>query len=359
MVDQMADKYNIPIEDVEKYQKYATHLLVDIKILFIVTYVYISVVNLISTTANNEANLDAESTLRFNITSRPEHTDVIVEYVDDAVLWKCRDQSLTRSYYVTMYWMLLAMLIATLGVYLVSKFLALCNIDYFESRTDLWHLGILELMLEEKNDLNPVTAKETAKHIQGLLDKDIPKNGLSEVLECDLELNCIMWLRKIIPFVSLFASVFALAFCILSYDLHSVSCIAGISEDFINYDNTTHTVELRFPDEVITFQQIGAVIAFFLVIAILDLALVFYLSTKYITNKMKDHAVHEINDFIRENTCNVEENTRNVEENTSNMEENTSNMEESTSIVEENTSSMEENTSNVEENTRNVEESRL
>ena len=116
------------MEQVEEYQKYSGYFLIDIKVTFIMTYVYISVINLISTTANNEANQDTESPLLFNVTSRPEHTSVSVESIDDATLWSCREQSSTSSYYVTLYWMLLATFSVTMLFYVVSKSFALWSI---------------------------------------------------------------------------------------------------------------------------------------------------------------------------------------------------------------------------------------
>lgn len=287
-----AGESGIPVEDAEKYQRYAQYILVDIKILFIVTYVYISVTNLISTTANNEANQDIESPALFNVTSRPEHTDVIVEYIDDAVLWKCREHSLTSSYYIAMYWMLLAMLIATLLLYCVTKCFALWNIDNLESLTDLWHLGILELVKKNGKNYEKSKAEDAAKYIQDLLSKDIPKEDFHEELP---SLYCKMKIEKIIPCVSPIVSVSLLVFCILSYDLHSLSCIKGVSEDFIDYDNTTQTVQLRFPETVINLQQAGVVIAFVLITVLAILALLFFWNTRIIISKMKEKARIKIN----------------------------------------------------------------
>lgn len=290
----MAGEHSIPVDDVGKYQKLATHLLVDIKIFFIVTYVYITVVNLISTTANNEANQDVEGPTRFNVTSRPEHTDVIVKYVDDAVLWKCREHSLTSSYYVTMYWMLLAMLLITLSSYSVSKWFSLWNIKNFESLTDLWHLGILKLLMKNTEDYESSDAEDSAKYIEDLLNKDYPREYL------DVEIPRRMKRQKRIACGSLVVSVLALGLCILSYDLHLLSCISGI-EDSIDYDNTTQTVEVTFPEHVITIQRMFVSFASFFIIFQFVLAIQFRLNIKHIINKMKEQARMKIN-----NNCQID-----------------------------------------------------
>ena len=286
---------DIPVEDVEKYQKYATYLLVDIKILFIVTYVYISVVNLISTTANNEATQDVENPVRYNLTSKPEHTNVIVKYVDDAILWKCREYSLTDNYYKTMYLMLLAMLIITLVLYGFSKGFALCK-NHPESLNDLWHLGILKLLIMQKKAyLVETKAEETAKYIQGLLDDDISKNEITQLPKFN------RLVQRIVPYMSFIASIFLLVSCILSYDLHSLSCISGIPEDSINYDNTTYTVELRFPEDVIRIQWACVFIASILLIAFLSFVGFFYCNNSYIIDEMKEIARNKI-----QNKCQID-----------------------------------------------------
>ena len=47
---------------------------------------YISVVNLISTTANNEATMDEQGVSNFDITKLPQHRQLMVSHIDDPVL---------------------------------------------------------------------------------------------------------------------------------------------------------------------------------------------------------------------------------------------------------------------------------
>jgi len=87
------ESYNIPVNKVEKFHKWATYTLIDVKLVVIMAYVYVSVVNLISTTATNEANDDTENSAPVNISARQGHTNVIVTYIDDSILWNCREYS--------------------------------------------------------------------------------------------------------------------------------------------------------------------------------------------------------------------------------------------------------------------------
>ena len=62
-------------KEIEKASRWITYLLVDLRVVFIVMYVYVTAVNLISTTANVEATGDMNT---YNVTSLPEHTNVFI-----------------------------------------------------------------------------------------------------------------------------------------------------------------------------------------------------------------------------------------------------------------------------------------
>ena len=100
----------IPVKNVEKASKWTAFVLIDLKTVFIIVFVYISIVNLIVTTANNEANTDVSCKgNNFTMSSQPGHENVTVEFIDDAVLWNCRSHSVTKSYYKHLYGLLIGM----------------------------------------------------------------------------------------------------------------------------------------------------------------------------------------------------------------------------------------------------------
>ena len=257
--------FSIPVDDVDKYQNFIGYFLIDIKIVFILTYVYITVVNVISTTANNEANQDVENPVLLNVTALPEHTNVIVNYIDDSVLWSCRKESPTKDYYFNLYWMLLSVFIVTLAFYAASKSFALFNITTSDSLSDLWHMGVIKHLkkrIQMKNDCSPADATRLADCYGDLLDNKIPEKVYKKLAAIKE--------RKILPHLSLWLLVFGLIFSALSYDLHPLSCISGIPEESISYNNMTQTVELRYLNWVLSFQQpivfIACLLFFFLVI---------------------------------------------------------------------------------------------
>ena len=273
----MADS-NLPdLEDIGKYQEYTGYFFIDIKVTFIIIYVYISVVNLMSTTANNQAKQDRESPELFNLTSRPEHTNVNVSSIDDATLWSCREYSPTSTYYVALYWMLLATFSVILLFYCTSKSLALWNIT---SHTNLWHMAVMKQLREHIKD-NQLQSYN--KVYQNLLSDTIPTSVEGKIKK-------IPGVRgiKLIPWFSLMGLTSAMVLGALSYDLHLISCIDGIPEDSISYDNATQTVEFRYKKSVLDFQKASAFSAFLSLIAIFVLALFFLLLKDNIINKMKE-----------------------------------------------------------------------
>ena len=101
--------------------------LVDIKVFYIVFYAYVSIINLISSTANIEATEDRQSTLQFQITST--NAGYVTE-ISDVVLWNCRDHSISAHYYKFLYLMLLITLLLSLGGFFVTKIVMLCYVWY-------------------------------------------------------------------------------------------------------------------------------------------------------------------------------------------------------------------------------------
>ena len=108
---------------IKRASKWTVYLLVDLRIVFIISYVYISVLYLISTIANSEANTDINSMKLFNVTSQPNHTNVIaiVSYIDDALLWSCRNLSVTKDYYKGLYSMLFVAFAVTMIFLTITK----------------------------------------------------------------------------------------------------------------------------------------------------------------------------------------------------------------------------------------------
>jgi len=75
------------------------------------SYVYVTAVNLMSTTATAEAMTDSECSNRFNVISGPKHMKVSVSSIDDTLL------SERKSYYKGLYVLLLVAFFITLLIF--------------------------------------------------------------------------------------------------------------------------------------------------------------------------------------------------------------------------------------------------
>jgi len=85
-IDKFDDKY-----------PWTIYFLIDLKIVYIITYAFITVVNLISSIANNEAYSERNNIVLFNVSS--DYINVNVTSINDAVLWNCRTLSENNYYY--------------------------------------------------------------------------------------------------------------------------------------------------------------------------------------------------------------------------------------------------------------------
>ena len=172
-------------------QKYSwtIYLLVDLKIVYIITFAFITITNLISSTANGEAISDANSMARFNVTLSPALRNVEVKYINDAVLWNCRSQSVNSHYYRFLYWMLVTALSAALLGFLVVKAIGLISVNctcktccpcaYIEhGLTKLWHIAILEYRAEHSNMKTTIQNSGNDQQLQS--DNDPQRHNVTQ-----------------------------------------------------------------------------------------------------------------------------------------------------------------------------------
>ena len=65
----MVEPLEMQNDTVDKASKWTIYFLIDLRVVFIIIYVYVTIVNLISTTADNEATSDKYVNITFNVTS--------------------------------------------------------------------------------------------------------------------------------------------------------------------------------------------------------------------------------------------------------------------------------------------------
>ena len=270
LIEEYVDK------DFDDKHTWTIYFLVDIKIVYIISYVYISIVNLISSTANIEATDDKHTEVEFQISSTQKGH---VTNISDPVLWNCRPHSASSYYYRFLYWMLLAGLISALGGFVVTKVITLINTEIVSperSFTRLWHIALFKTRNHIKLDENTMTGK----------------------LRIDV-FNRIKWswgnICKILNlFLILFALVAGMVFSYLSFDLHPLACLRGQDDTSIQYTKiikegqTMGIVKINLSDDLLRFQLVAGILITFFAASILILALCFYCCSYCILEEMED-----------------------------------------------------------------------
>ena len=251
--------------------------LVDIRILFIVVSVYSSVANIISTTAKNEATNDAESGRLFNITTRPEHQDKVILSISNAVLWNCRELSVTNYYYRTLYGMLVGAFFAIMLVFLATRLTVMCGWRYRLSQSlhnILWQMAIVQRLREIVSEYGPED-DYTEQKAESYQDQWNDHKKVS-----------IPWTIKSIPYFEAVFLVIALPFIITSYNLSPLACFTGPDESTITFDNVTGSVTLDFPPDLVNYQQVAVLLSFVLTIPIVVFAVMLYCNFKSVIKSM-------------------------------------------------------------------------
>jgi len=266
--------FSLDNEKINKASKVTIFFLIDLRAVFIITYVYITVVNLISATANSEATRDSKSNATFDITSRHDHQAVEVSLIDNAVLWNCREHSVTKGYYKTLYWMLFGTSATILFILLLVKLTVVGAAKH--GYNYMWQLATLQYFHEELDNAK-LHAERDARCYAMLLTKEIKT-------EVPATAN---HLRKFFLRYSVFLLPLLLLLTGLSYDSHPLSCMVGPSEETIMYNSSTNRVELRYSDNILRFQQVMAIFVIYLALLFIGCVIGFFCCNYWIIKKFK------------------------------------------------------------------------
>jgi len=247
---------------------------IDIRALFIVISVYTTVARLIATTAHNEATDDANNDRLFNLTDKPEHTDVPVKEISNAVLWDCRDKSVTNNYYKALYGMLFTAFGVVVLMFIGARLTVMCG---WRSRLSenlysiLWRLVLIkrlkQLVLRYGTN-DPRTRKKSKVYYE---QWNIERKQKAH------------WTIPAIPYFETIFLVVALPFMLTSYDLHPLGCVIGPDEGSIQYFNETAKVKLNFPTALINYQKFALVVSVVLMVPIVSFGLLLVCKYKMVT----------------------------------------------------------------------------
>ena len=274
--------------DTDKAAKWTIFLLVDLRVMFIITYVYVTVVNLISTTANSEASEDIYSTVLFNVTSQPNHTNVNVSSIDDAILWNCRDHSVTKHYYRGLYWMLISAFSGTILAFIFTKFTIVCGSEH--GCPYLWRIAVIEYLQQKiKLDVNK-KHDEVIKKCKELIKEKDPLGKVAENKNINHKsLKRYKACRILCLCYSIVVLVAGVVLAFLFYDLHPLACIS-----YYDYEKANESVKISFSNGILYTQKAVACILPALSLLFIINAYGFYSCSLHIIDIFTKHIEQEL-----------------------------------------------------------------
>ena len=243
----------------------------DVRLIFIVTAVYASLVAQFTQNANQETEGDISSGMNFKINAKfTNHS--ISGGVSDRILWNCREDSRTNFYYRTLFLGLILSYFLTIVIY----FLARVFITLFVANT-AWRLTYdckkthhLELMAnglkminQLKRDMDQtINSKRSFDDFKKEVDKlatDWNKKWHHLVGGRNDKKFLYNWLTilYIIPRYETLIMLAMVTFALTSYDIHPLGCLSHID---VSYNETEMSVTLNMSQNVIRYQQASVIL---------------------------------------------------------------------------------------------------
>ena len=318
------------------------YFLVDLKVVYIITFGLITIINLISSTASIHAFTDKSSMTPFNVSSK--YMNVNVTSINDPILWNCRQFSEMNDSYQFLYWMVIIVLIVIMIILFLIKFISLivvnsgCGFKYCtymgstfkHGLTKLWYIAIHKYLIDSiiltqtssasqaphdqvpnktiteevsqggSQEISQEGSQEVSQEISQEGSQEVSKeisqddiNSYDKMLKEDMPDDVIKTLsyknycRSIIPYILLFLSIAIMCLVYFSFDLHPLACLVEPDEELITYEDSK--VELKFSTSLLYYQKIGGILVFCLGIIFLIVVRLFFYCTEQVVKELREH----------------------------------------------------------------------
>jgi len=257
----------------------------DFRLVFILTAIYTSLVAQFRQAANQEAETDIHSGRMFRINSEwTNHS--ITGGVSDRILWTCRADSSTDSYYKTLYLGLIIIYFVIVWVYFIVRVIMTCLIAHVAWKLEFGEKGrlrnrrmrYLELVGNGLKSLDQYSCNVTEAFEDAIDDEQLSTENYSEKFK---ELNSKLkklkdesdekWNRLtqqsnflynwfailfVIPRCETLIMLLILSLTLTSYDIHPLGCLSPID---VLYSEAETSVTLTISKNVVGYQR-GSVI---------------------------------------------------------------------------------------------------
>ena len=264
---------------------------IDYKLLFILTAMYTSLVTQFRQAAHQEADDDVDSGRLFKINSAWANNSV-AGGVSDSILWNCRSDSKTSTYYKLLYLGLLILYCIVIIVYLLSSVIINSMIAFAVSKLNI-DMGIMQktnahgdqetrtitkAYLDVVANEVKITAQlrerlkflERKMHMQQKPDnKEALRKKISKLKRYYEKLfkfkegkHFYNWFTVlyIIPRFQTLIMLSIITLTLTSYDIHPIGCLLHIE---VSYDETEESVTLGISENSILYKE-GCIVLIFL-----------------------------------------------------------------------------------------------
>ena len=253
---------------------------IDFKLLFILTAMYTSLITQFRQAANQEADDDVDSGRLFKINSVwTNHT--VSGGVSDRILWNCRSDSKTSTYYKTLYLGLIIFYCIVVIVYLFASVIINSMVasavlklkvntkdnyeakintkDSHDTESNTNTKAYLEMVADEVKITYQVREKlKNIKHklfnLNKIENKEVLQNKISKLnkwydklLRFKKDTHLYNWFTVlyIIPRFETIVMLCILTLTLTSYDIHPIGCLSNIG---ISYNETEASVTLMISE---------------------------------------------------------------------------------------------------------------
>lgn len=263
--------------------------LTDLKVVFVVTAIYTSLISQFRHLAVGETDRNINSGITFRVNSHwPNHS--IEGGVSDSILWKCREDSSSRHFFLSLYGGLLSIFGSVVILYFVFRLVTVvltckkaCHIVY--PGTSINYLVLVANSLKKiyqlKKKLSCVHVRDKTE-TQEVVITQIEREWQNEwklitVTGVEHRRMLVRWITTlyVIPMIENCIILALLILILTSFDIHPLGCFFSID---IHYEELTKAVTLRFSKAVHNYQKVAVVSAVIIC--------VFWICLKWIQSSM-------------------------------------------------------------------------
>ena len=254
----------------------------DIRMILVLTAVYVTLLSQFAHNANQEATGDIHSGRIFKVNSEFINNS-ISGGVSDRILWNCREYSSTNFYHKTLYGGLILSYLTAIVIYFVARVFItgfVANAAWTLTHHDK-KIHHLELMANGRKMIYQLSRNLQQKMNCAIKRKQAFDEFKAEIEELSTDWN-VRWknlvgehykgkkflynwltILYVIPRYETLIMLAIVTFALTSYDIHPLGCLADID---VMYNEIEMSVTLQVSESVIRYREASVIVIFLLIL---------------------------------------------------------------------------------------------